>query len=287
MNGHWIPHIEVALLGSLVVRVNGNPAVPSAPKLRQLVALLLLHANRAVTIPVLAKELWEDHPPPSSVATLQNYVRHLRKFLGKSLGVTPEQVMRDVLLTKSGGYLFHIESGETDLQVYERTLADGRAALAEGRDEVASHRIGEALSVWRGSPMADVKPGPLLDVQIMRLRESRLIALEQRIEADMRLGRHYDVLSELIELVAEHPLNESLHAQLMLAFHRCGRRSQALATFQRLRRLLNKELGVGSSLRLERLHRAILTCDPILDIPQNTGAHVVVNRLIGTVPRSA
>ncbi|MBB2910429.1 DNA-binding SARP family transcriptional activator [Streptosporangium becharense] len=279
--------MEIGVLGSLVVRVDGKSALPSAQKPRQVLALLVLNANRVVPIAALSRELWDDKPPQSAMTTLQTYVLHIRKILGKVLGMTSAQVGREILVTRPGGYMFRVEPGALDLHVYEQRLAEGRAALAVGDNHRAARLLCDALTLWRDPPLVDVQPGRLLEVQIRRLEESRLSALEQRIEADMRLGRHHDIVSELIELAAEHQLHETVHAQLMLTFHRCGRRSNALTVFRMLRRSLYEELGLEPSMKLERLHQAILSCDPVLDTPSDTGALLLLDRLAEGMVRSA
>jgi DNA-binding SARP family transcriptional activator len=279
--------MQIRVLGSLDVQINGYLALPTAQKPRQVLALLLLNANRVVSNAALTRELWDDKPPQSSMTTLQTYVLHIRKIVGKAMGATSAQVGRQILITRSGGYLFKVEPNALDLLEYEQRLAEGRAALAIGENENAARLLSKALELWREPPLVDVTPGRLLEVQIKRLEESRLSALEQRIEADLRLGRHHDVISELIELAAEHHLHETVQAQLMLTLHRCGRRSHALAVFRRLRRALSEELGLAPSFKLERLHQAILACEPILDVPGNTGALLLLDRLVGAVPTSA
>ncbi|NJC11493.1 DNA-binding SARP family transcriptional activator [Micromonospora profundi] len=272
--------MEFKVIGSLLVQENGESAIPSAPKPRQIVALLLLNANRVVSVQSLTRELWSDNPPQSVATTLQTYILQIRKTLASALGTSSSRVARDVLITKPGGYQWHVPPGALDLHRYESLLAEGRTTLAAGDNEGAATLLREALDLWRDAPLVDIKPGRLLEVQIMRLQESRLSALEQRIEADVRMGRHHEILPELIELTAEHHLHENLHAQLMLALYRAGRRSSALASYRRLRTALAEELGLEPSIKLERLHQAILCCDRTLDVTTHGGALTMLDRLI-------
>lgn len=273
-----IPTMEIKVLGSLVITSAGRSAVPSAPKPRQVAGVLLLNANRVVTVGALARELWGEHPPPSASTTLQTYILQFRKLLAAALNVPSALIARDVLQTASVGYQLVAPPNALDVHRYEQLLHEGRAALAVGDNESAAALLRAALEIWRDPVLVDVRPGPVLQVKIQRLEESRLGAIEQRIEADVRLGRHHEVLSELIELTAEHRLHENLHAQLILALYRAGRRSHALAAYRALRTALTEELGLEPSPRVDRLHQAILTCDPGLD-PRAGGG--VLDRLGG------
>lgn len=269
--------LEIRVLGSLLLNCGDVPATPTAPKSRSVLAALLLNANRTVPVPVLIEELWGDMPPASVLTTLQTYILNLRKLLGRALAVPAPRVAETVLVTRPGGYLFRSIADYFDLRDYERLAMDGRDALAAGDNTKAADLLTSAQALWRGRALADVRPGRVLEPEIRRLEESRLTTVEQSIEARLRLGRHQELLAELSGLVAEHPLHENLHAQLMLALHRSGRRQEALRVFQRLHAGLRSELGLETSRRLRVLQHAILNDDPALEVaPRGDGlAHVL------------
>ncbi len=267
------------VLGTLDVKVNGRSTVPTAPKPRKVLALLVLHANHVVSTPALMRELWGEQPPPSAATTLQTYILLLRKLLAKVLPGGMAEAKR-VLSTWPGGYRLHLSGEAMDLRRFDELCVLGRQALARGEHEKAADTLSEALALWRDDVLVDVLPGPLLEAETVRLRESRLVALEQRIEADLRLGRHHQAISELSSLVVEFPLNENLHAHLILALYRSGRKAQALGVYQRLRAALINELGLDPSSRLRDLHQAVLASDPSLD-GEPVGAMAPMGRLIG------
>lgn len=258
--------MQASVLGQLTLQSDETSLTPTAPKLRRVLALLLLHANQVVPVSGFFRELWEDEPPPSALTTLQTYILHLRRLLDslpfESLGRTA----REILVTRPGGYMFRVRPGELDLHTYNKFTAEGRRALAEGDNRTAADAFCAALALWRGPALVDVQGGRLLELEALRLEQSRLATVEQHIEASLRLGRHLDVLSDLTALVAEHQLNENLHAQLMLALHRGGRRQEALMVFHRLRSSLIEELGLEPSRRVHRLQEAILADDPALEV---------------------
>ncbi|WP_055525526.1 AfsR/SARP family transcriptional regulator [Streptomyces graminilatus] len=252
------------VLGTLDVRVDGYSVVPTAPKPRKVLGLLVLHANHVVSTSALMRELWGEKPPASAATTLQTYILLLRKLLAAALaGGMPEA--KRMLATYPGGYKLQLPCDAVDLDRFEELCAAGRQFLARGEAREAADTLRAALALWRDDALVDVPTGPLLEVEAVRLRECRLGALEQRIEADLRLGRHHEVLSELAALVAEFPLNENLHAQLMLALYRSGRRAQALGVYRKLRTSFIDELGLDPSTRIHDLHQAVLASEPALD----------------------
>jgi DNA-binding SARP family transcriptional activator len=252
--------MDLGVLGPLLVADAGRSHVPNAPKKRQVLALLLMHANEVVSIGDCIEELWEHDPPSSAVQTLQTYIMQLRKALPKSAGQTR-------LVTKEPGYLFVAESDELDLAAFDQTVRQARAAIACDNDSRASALLTQALEMWRGPALADVQIGPILRTRLVGLTESRLSALELRIEADLRLGRHHELISDISMLVERYPMHENLYAQLMLALYRSGRQATALETYQRLRRVLADELGLEPSRRMQHLFEAVLAADPVLDPP--------------------
>jgi SARP family transcriptional regulator, regulator of embCAB operon len=237
----------------------------TAPKPRKVLALLLLRANLVVPVETLIAELWDDEPPASAQTTLQTYILGVRKMLGRTLALCPQEVAGEILVTASGGYRFQVSPGELDLHEYERIAAEARCALGCSDDVKGSLLLGQALAMWQGGALVDVRLGPVLQVEVRRLEEGRLALWQQRIDAELRLDRHHAVLGELSSLAARHPLHEDLQAQYMVALYRAGRRTDALQAFHRLRNTLQHDLGLEPSQRIQRLQHAILTADPALD----------------------
>ncbi|MFF7636675.1 BTAD domain-containing putative transcriptional regulator [Kitasatospora sp. NPDC008050] len=259
--------MEIQVLGPLSAQATAGSIVPSAGKPRQILALLALHANQVVPAHTLMEELWDADIPRSGLTTLQTYILHLRRLLGSALGPDPVFGAKDVLATRHGGYLLHVQPGGVDVHEYDRLAELGRDAADACDDESAALIYREALAVWRGPALVDVKVGPVLEIELARLEESRLRVLERRIEADLRLGRHADLVAELTSLIVRHPLHEGLHAQCMAALYRSGRQWHALEVYHSLRGRLVEELGLEPSQRLRKLHQAILAADPVLDVP--------------------
>ncbi|MEV7010004.1 AfsR/SARP family transcriptional regulator [Streptosporangium sp. NPDC051022] len=256
--------MHVRVLGALHVQQDGADITPTAHKPRQVLSLLLLNANRVVPNSGLMEELWDDNPPRSAVTTLQTYIMQLRKSMARAMNVTTAAVAKETLITMTGGYMLRMPSDQIDLHQYESLDVQGREALDNNENRRAAHLFDRAMRLWHGSALVDVLPGPLLQREIVRMEELRFNTLEKRIEANLRLNRHSEMLSELRALCMKHQLHESLQAQYMISLHHCGRRDEALATFRTLRWALTKELGLEPSLKLQRLHRAILSDDPIL-----------------------
>ncbi|MFF4816217.1 BTAD domain-containing putative transcriptional regulator [Kitasatospora sp. NPDC001309] len=254
--------MEIRVLGALDVRVCGESVVPTAPKPRQVLGLLAVRADQVVPAGVLAEELWSGRPPRTARTIVQTYVLHLRDLIDRALAraAAPAGVScaKDVLVTSPGGYLLNSGNGTLDVREFERLAGAGHRAMGEGDHPQAARTLGEALALWRGPAFADVPAGGQLAVEAQRLEEARLCALDQRIEADLRLGRHRALLAELTVLVDRYRTHESLHGQYMIALHRSGRRGEALAAYQRLRATLVRELGMEPSAGLRRLQRSVL-----------------------------
>jgi len=246
--------VRFGLLGPVTVTRDGAALTVSAPKPRALLAVLLLHANQVVPAAALADALWEGRPPAQATAALHNHVRRLRLALGEGAG--------DRVRQQSGGYLIEVLPGELDTEEFTALCADGLSAARDLRWSKASADLTAALALWRGEPFADL-PGIGQDFRDSLL-ESRLHALEGRVEADLALGRHRDVVSELRALIREQPLREVFHGQLMLALYRADRQAEALDAFRFLRTTLVDELGVEPSAQVQELHRRILNADPEL-----------------------
>jgi DNA-binding SARP family transcriptional activator len=273
--------MEIRVLGTFAVSCGAADVVPTAPKPRSVLALLLLQANQTVPVSDLVQELWDSEPPTSALTTLQTYILQLRKRLAHALAAPPPTIAKSVLVTVPGGYQFRTATEDFDLPQYLRLAAEGQRALVAGDDALAADLLLQAQDLWRGPALADVPAGPMLVPQVKRLQESRLATIENSIEARLRLGKHQEVLSELAGLTAEHPLGENLHALLMVALHRSGRRQEALRVFQQLRTSMVERLGLEPARQLHQLQQAILADDPLLDYapPGNNGRLLLLERL--------
>jgi DNA-binding SARP family transcriptional activator len=269
------PKLEFCLLGPVVVR-GGGAALP-VPRGRQraVLAVLLLNAGRVVSVGEIAETLWGPAPLPSASATVRNYVKRLRRALGDA-----DQAR---IVTRSPGYVIRVDPGELDVTRFEVLLDGARTAARGGSWEAAADQARAALALWRGEPLADVESDALALREVPRLAELRLQATELRIDAELRLGRHGGVIAELERLAAAHPLREHLHALLMLALCRDGRRAEALAAYQHARRLLVDELGAEPGTELRELHQQILTDGPALAPPGPWA--MVPQELPGPVPQ--
>lgn len=257
--------VFVGLLGSLEVRMADRSVTPSAPKLRTILALLALNADTVTHLDQIVEELWEHNPPGSPSTTVQTYVYQLRKLLARGLpdhgGVA--------VLTRAQGYEFRLgRDCEVDVRTFEVLLERGRRALDRGRTEEAAQLLRDALGQWRGPSFGGVTTGPLLSARAAHLDESRKSALELRFEADLALGRHRRVVDELAGVVKAQPTHEGFSAKLMTALYRCGRRVEALETYQRLRAEFVAQLGLVPSAALSDLHQAVLTDAPSLLLPE-------------------
>jgi DNA-binding SARP family transcriptional activator len=255
--------MRIGLLGPLSVRIDHVPVMPRAAKPRQVLALLALNAGHMVTVPTLMEELWGDRQPPSALTTLQTYILESRRLIAAAMG--PDHDPKWVLVTRPDGYMLDFPADNIDVTRFERLAQAGRAAAEIEDHGLASELLRRALAVWRGPALADVRKGCVLDLEAMVLEESRLAVLSRRIEADLAIGRHADILGELAALSARQPLNENLSAQFITALYRTGYTARALQAFQRLRNSLVDELGIEPSPQLQRLQHAVLSRDPSLD----------------------
>lgn len=258
--------MRIQVLGPLSAEVNGESIVPTAGKPRQILSLLALYPGRMVPVATLMKELWETEPPRSALTTLHTYIRQLRRRIDAAMGPDAPGTAKQLLTTQHDGYLMQIPAESVDVHQYERMFAEGRAAFEAGDDITSADRFRQALKLWHGPALVDVRVGPVLEIELMRLEESRLCTLERRIDADLRLGRHAELIAELTELTARYPQHEGLHSQAMVALYRSGRQASALDTYDKLRTWLIEQLGVEPSPRVQRLHQAILAVDPQLNV---------------------
>ncbi|WP_199199497.1 AfsR/SARP family transcriptional regulator [Micromonospora sp. RP3T] len=252
--------VTLRLLGPVSACLNDQPVMPSAPKQRQILVLLALNAGRVVTVQTLVEELWGDTPPRSFATTLQTYILQLRGRLGEAAG--DRGWARQLLRTKHAGYQLDAQLCATDVAEFSGLVREGRRAAEAGDPAGTSELLGIALAMWHGPAMVDLPVGRVLRAEVASLEETRLSALERRIEADLILRRHADLLAELTMLVDRYPMNESFCALLMAALYRSGRAGHALEAFRRMRTVLREELGVEPGPRLQGLHQAILAGDP-------------------------
>jgi DNA-binding SARP family transcriptional activator/DNA-binding GntR family transcriptional regulator len=246
---------EFRILGPLEVADGGGALPLTGGKARALLARLLLDANRTVSVDAIVDSLWgQDNVPASAIKMVHVYVSQLRKVL-------PAGVLR----TRAPGYVLEVEPGAVDLVQFTQLRGEGRAALADGDAHEAAERLRAALALWRGTALAEFTD-PFAAAQAAHLEELRIACVEDRIEADLALGRHSDLVGELRLLVAGHPLRERLRCQLMLALYRAGRQAEALAVYHEFRKTLQDELGIEPSPALNARQHQVLTQDPALDL---------------------
>jgi DNA-binding SARP family transcriptional activator len=212
--------------------------------------------NHIVDIETIATELWDGARPRTAVTTIRTHVYHLRRMLESESGMAGAG---DGLHTEPFGYRLCLDPEQLDATVFTRLVDAGRAQLRGGQPEEAARTLQSALDLWQQPALANVSPGRVLSLHLVELSELRIRAHELRIEADLALGRHRELVAELRGLVAANPLNEWLQAQLIESLRRSGRRNEALAAFRQLRNVLDEELGVEPSAELQQLHRDILT----------------------------
>jgi DNA-binding SARP family transcriptional activator/tetratricopeptide (TPR) repeat protein len=256
--------VDFGLLGPLTVSDGARPVVVSAPRQRVLLAALLLDAGRVVSVDTLTEVLWDGEPPAGARGAMHSAIQRLRSALG-SAGA-------GLIGTAPPGYVLRLGDAGFDVREFGVLSARGRAAARTGAWTQAAGLLREALGLWRGEALADV-PSPLLrQREVPGLEDARLQVLGARIDADLALGRHGEVVAELRQLVAAHPLWEHFAAQLMLGLHRSGRQGDALAAYQDVRRVLAAELGVDPGPELRRLQQQILAADPALILTGNGAA---------------
>ncbi|MFI8822424.1 BTAD domain-containing putative transcriptional regulator [Streptomyces sp. NPDC053431] len=253
--------MDVRILGGLSVRENGVSITPTAAAPRRLLALLAAGADQIVPVSVLMEEVWPSGAPRGARAELHSHIHGLRSLIAAALpgGRKTGRTAETVLAAQSGGYRLDTGGGSHDVWQFERAAGAGYRAMEAGDLAHAALRLGEALALWRGEPYAGVDAGPRLRADIERLEASRLSVLDQWVEAQLGLGRHAEMVPELAVLAARHPVNESLHAQFMVALLRSGRTDDALEAYRRLCAGLQRDGGREPSARLRRLHRSLLT----------------------------
>ncbi|WP_329256371.1 winged helix-turn-helix domain-containing protein [Actinoallomurus sp. NBC_01490] len=259
--------MEFGILGATEVRsAEGHALSVGGPRVRALLALLLLNAGRLVTTERLIDGLYGDEPPAGAANALQSQVSRLRR------GLAAAGLASGVVEFHAAGYRLAVEAEDVDVHRFERLAGEGRAALAAGDAAPAMDLLSEALGLWRGPALADVADAPFAEAQAARLEEMRLSALEDRAEAALALGRGRDLVPELQELVAAHPLRERPRGQLMRALHGSGRQAEALTVFEDTRRVLAEELGADPSPELAAVHLSILRAERPAAPPETPGA---------------
>ena len=250
--------MEFRVLGPLEVVASGQPLGLGTPRQRLLLGLLLLRAGEVVSYDRLVQELWDDDPPGTARHTLQGYVHRLRRALGS-------EAWR--LQTRPPGYRLKVSAGELDAEQFDELAGQGRRALVRGDPDATADLLAAALGLWRGPLLADLGEVAALEPERARREALRLAALEDRIEADLALGRHTALVGELEGLLTEHPFRERLWGQLMLALYRSDRQADALQAFHRARQILDQELGIQPSRWLHHRQEQILLQDAALDAP--------------------
>jgi predicted ATPase/DNA-binding SARP family transcriptional activator len=253
--------LHFGILGPLEVQRARTGVSIGGPRQRALLALLLCNANHVVSRDRLIDELLSDRSTAAADGMLRVQISRLRKALSDNDDDEPRVIFRPP------GYLLVVHDTELDLHTFEQLVREGRQAVERGDPSQAATLLREAERLWRGPPLADLEFEPFARVEVQRLEDLRLSAIEERIDADLALGRHAALCPELEALAAEHPLRERLHAHLMLALYRSGRQAEALDAYQRAHARLSEELGLEPGLPLRTLQRAILTQDPSLTGP--------------------
>jgi YVTN family beta-propeller protein len=244
------------ILGPLEVTQDGRSLGLGGAQQRALLAVLLIHRGEVLSTDRLIDELWGERAPATAIKVVQGYISHLRKALGD-----------DVIVTRGHGYLLAVQSDQLDVGRFDTLVAGGQSAFTAGDAASADRRLGEALALWRGEPLADFAYERFAQGEIARLGQARLTALEDRIDARLALGEHARLVAQLEALVREHPSRERLVGQLMVALYRSGRQAEALESYRVARRRLVDELGLEPGRELQELERAILAQDPALDAP--------------------
>jgi DNA-binding SARP family transcriptional activator len=245
-----------------MIRSEGAEVLVPAPKQRVILAALALRAGQVVSYDELAETIWDGAPPAGARVAIRNYVKRLRQIMGPVAGRR--------IVTRDPGYALEAAPGEVDALRFTALCAAGGEAIRGSDPDGAGQAwdvLTEALGLWRGNPLVDVPSNVLITAEVPRLDALRMQAQEWRMDAGLAQGRHSELVSELTQLARDHPWRERFHAQLMLALYRCGRQAEALAAYQRTRRLLVDELGVEPGRELRDLQAGILAADPRLTTP--------------------
>ncbi|MFE6165494.1 BTAD domain-containing putative transcriptional regulator [Streptomyces sp. NPDC056486] len=254
--------VALRLLGPLEVVVDSVEVPLPQRKLRQLLATLLIRPNATASNEALIRELWGDRPPATALAALRVYVSQLRKFL----------IRHDLdgrwctLRTRAPGYQLQVNDGILDTVCFDRLCALAADSAESGHHELASKQYQEALALRRGLTLEDLRESAALAGTALQYDEAWMTALKRRVDLDLQLGRHLELVGELRRLVVEDPLNEGFCARLMVALHRSGRSGDALASYRRTRGQLIEELGIEPGLELRMAHQTVLADDSVIHL---------------------
>src|SRR5215472_4567356 len=259
--------MRVRILGPFHLEDGGRRITIGGLRQRAVLAALLLHASEVVPSELLLMDLWGEDAPPGTANALQAAVSRLRRLLPPGR-----------LVTTGPGYMLRLFPAELDAAQFEQLIFEGRDALAAGAATEAVQLLDQAMSLWRGPPLADFRYDPFAQAEIARLEELQLACLEERNEARLALGSPGALTAELGRMVNDHPLRERLRGQLMLALYRSGRQTEALETYREFRNALREELGLEPSSALRDLEAAILRHDPVLAPPSATSGTLQARR---------
>jgi YVTN family beta-propeller protein len=252
--------MEFRILGPVEVRARDRD-IHLAGRQRAILAILLLRRGEPVSTDELVGAIWGERPPPTAAKSVQVRISELRRALGDG------HIQR-----QGGGYVARLAAGELDLERFEALVGEGRRRLTAGDAVGSAARLGEALALWRGPALADLRHEEFAQLEIARLEELRVAALEDRIDADLARGRSGELVAELEALVSTHPLRERVWGQLILALYRCGRQGEALAAYRNARQALVETLGIEPGPDLRALQRRVLDQDPSLQAPRPAAA---------------
>src|SRR5262245_20324023 len=249
--------MRIRILGPLHLEDGDRRITIGGARQGAVLADLLLHVNEVVPSEQLLVELWGEDSPPSAANALQAAISRLRRVLPPGR-----------LVTAGPGYVLRVFPAELDVAQFEQFLSEGRDALTAGAAAEAVQLLDQAMTLWRGPPLADFRYEPFAQAEIARLEELQLACLEERNEAHLALGSASALTAELGRMVADHPLRERLRGQLMLALYRSGRHAEALEAYRAFRRMLADELGIDPPARLRELEGRMLRQDASLDLPE-------------------
>jgi DNA-binding SARP family transcriptional activator len=255
------PQILYKILGTVGIDRDGHHYSLTARKPRTILSLLMLNANEVVPTSVILEELWGVRPPNSAYNTLHTYIFQIRRWLSDTLGTCSSWVTNERLVTEPGGYVLKVPDQALDLCQFECFVRRGTTAVHHAEYDEAVHLFDQALELWGGGVPVAPRTAGLIQAKMTHLQEKRMLATEQRIGAELALGRHREVIGELSSLVINHPMHESLHAKLMIAFYQSGRMSDALDVYRRLRQSVVDDLGLEPCREVQSIHEAILSAD--------------------------